>query len=57
MKFGGFLTPARRLLSGRPAPFGAAAAIVVAILGSTVAVADITAASASPSPDPSAYAS
>jgi hypothetical protein len=57
MKVGGFLTPVRRLLSGRGALFGATAAIVVAILGSTVAVADITAASASSSPDPTAYAS
>jgi hypothetical protein len=46
----------RRLSSRRPVVVGAAIAIVVAIVGSTIAVADISASSPSPTPIPTADA-
>jgi hypothetical protein len=46
----------RRLQSRRPAVVGAAIAIVVAVIGSTIAVADISAISPSPTPFATAYA-
>ncbi len=46
----------RRLSSRRPAVVGAAIAVAVAIVGSTIAVADISAGSAAPTAIPTAYA-